>query len=40
LNYSKGDFEKPEKPLGVELDCSKYKNPSGTNTDNKDFDIN
>jgi len=40
LNYSKGDFEKPEKPLGVELDCSKYKNPAGTNTDNKDFDIN
>jgi penicillin-binding protein 1A len=40
LNYSKGDFERPEKPLGVELDCSKYKNPSGTNTDNKDFDIN
>lgn len=40
LNYSKGDFEKPEKPLGVELDCSKYKNPTGTNTDNQDFDIN
>ncbi len=40
LNYSNGDFEKPDKPLGVELDCSKYKNPSGTNADNKDFDIN
>ncbi len=27
LVYSKGDFEAPAKPLGVELDCSKYKNP-------------
>jgi penicillin-binding protein 1A len=27
LQYSKGEFEKPEKPLGVELDCSKYRNP-------------
>lgn len=25
LNYSKEDFEKPEKPLSVELDCSKYE---------------
>ncbi len=25
LNYSKDDFEKPEKPLSVELDCSKYE---------------
>lgn len=40
LNYSKGDFDRPEKPLGVEMDCSKYKNPSGTNSDNSDFDIN
>ena len=26
LNYSKSDFEKPERPLSVELDCSKYDN--------------
>lgn len=26
LNYSKDDFEKPEKPLSVELDCTKYEN--------------
>ena len=25
LNYSKEDFEKPSKPLSVELDCSKYE---------------
>jgi penicillin-binding protein 1A len=27
LNYSTSDFEKPEKPLSVELDCSKYESP-------------
>jgi penicillin-binding protein 1A len=31
LIYSKGDFEKPEKPLGVELDCKKYKKPDPQN---------
>jgi penicillin-binding protein 1A len=25
LNISQGDFEKPEEPLKVELDCAKYK---------------
>jgi penicillin-binding protein 1A len=39
LNYSKSDFEKPEKPLGVELDCSKYKNPANQNSNNGDFGI-
>jgi penicillin-binding protein 1A len=38
LNYSKGDFEKPQKPLGVELDCSKYKNKGGA-TGGSDFGI-
>lgn len=38
LNYSKADFEKPQKPLGVELDCSKYKN-KGTPTGGRDFGI-
>ena len=38
LNYSKGDFEKPQKPLGVELDCSKYKNKGGP-TGGRDFGI-
>lgn len=40
LNYSKDDFEKPEKPLGVELDCSKYKNPVQQQNTNTDFQIN
>ena len=31
LNYSKGEFDKPEKPLSVELDCSKYESPSNNN---------
>ncbi len=38
LNYSKSDFERPEKPLGVELDCSKYKK-ANTDQDNDDFKI-
>lgn len=38
LNYSKGDFERPEKPLGVELDCKKYTNPSSTG-ETDDFGI-
>jgi len=33
LNYSKGDFERPEQPLSVELDCSKYESP-GTDSGN------
>ena len=40
LNYSKSDFEKPEKPLGVELDCKKYKNPvQQQNGGDNDFGI-
>lgn len=38
LNYSKEDFEKPEKPLSVELDCSKYETP-GSNGNNTDFGL-
>ncbi len=26
LNITKGEFERPEKPLNVEIDCSKYDN--------------
>jgi len=25
INISQGDFEKPDKPLTIELDCDKYK---------------
>ena len=35
LGYTKGPFEKPSKPLSIELDCSKYEqslNPSDTIT--------
>lgn len=39
LNYSKGAFERPDKPLGVELDCSKYKIPSQNNNGTDDFGI-
>ena len=39
LNYSKGGFEPPEKPLGVELDCSKYKNPVQQQNGGDDFGI-
>lgn len=39
LNYSKGGFEPPEKPLGVELDCSKYKSPVNQQNGGDDFDI-
>ncbi len=38
LNYSKGDFEKPEHPLSVELDCSKYETP-GNNSLNNDWGL-
>jgi penicillin-binding protein 1A len=27
LNYEKGPFKKPDRPLSVELDCEKYYNP-------------
>jgi penicillin-binding protein 1A len=27
LTYTQGDFERPKEPLGVELDCDKYKQP-------------
>jgi penicillin-binding protein 1A len=32
INISQGDFEKPDKPLTIELDCDKYKenNNSGS----------
>jgi penicillin-binding protein 1A len=39
LNYSKDGFEKPEKPLGVELDCSKYQNPGQQQNSGNDFGI-
>lgn len=39
LNYSKDGFEAPEKPLGVELDCSKYKNPVQQQNGGDDFGI-
>jgi penicillin-binding protein 1A len=39
LQYSKGEFEKPEKPIGVELDCSKYKNPDQQRNGTEDFGI-
>jgi penicillin-binding protein 1A len=39
LNYSKGEFERPEKELGVELDCSKYKTPNQQNSGDGDFGI-
>lgn len=39
LNYSKDGFEAPEKPLGVELDCSKYKNPVQRQNGGDDFGI-
>lgn len=39
LNYSKDDFEKPEKPLGVELDCKKYKNPVKQQNSENEFGI-
>ncbi|MEP7264461.1 MAG: transglycosylase domain-containing protein [Bacteroidota bacterium] len=38
LNYSKEDFEKPEKPLSVELDCSKYETP-GNDGSHPDFGL-
>ncbi len=38
LSYSIEDFEKPEKPLSVELDCSKYETPGG-NGGNNDFGL-
>ncbi len=39
LNYSHGEFERPSKPLNVELDCSKYKSPGGSSGKNDDFGI-
>jgi hypothetical protein len=39
LNYSKGEFERPEKELGVELDCSKYKTPNQQKSGDGDFGI-
>lgn len=39
LIYSKGDFEIPGKPLGVELDCSKYQNPVQQQNGGEDFGI-
>ena len=35
LKISKGDFEKPEAPLSIELDCAKYKLTKDLN-----FDLN
>jgi penicillin-binding protein 1A len=39
LNYSKGDFEIPQKPLGVELDCKQYKKPAEQQNGGTDFGI-
>ena len=39
LNYSQGEFSKPQKPLNVELDCSKYNMPATPGATNN-FDIN
>ena len=39
LNYSKDAFERPEKPLGVELDCSKYQSPVQQSNGVGDFGI-
>ena len=39
LNYSQGEFTKPQKPLNVELDCSKYNMPATPGATNN-FDIN
>jgi penicillin-binding protein 1A len=39
LNYSQGEFAKPQKPLNVELDCSKYNMPATPGATNN-FDIN
>lgn len=39
LNYSQGEFTRPQKPLNVELDCSKYNMPVVPGTTNN-FDIN
>lgn len=39
LIYSKSDFERPEKPLGVELDCKQYKKPVEQQNGGTDFGI-
>ena len=39
LNYSKDDFEIPQKPLGVELDCKQYKKPAEQQNGGTDFGI-
>jgi penicillin-binding protein 1A len=31
LNISQGDFERPDKPITIELDCDRYKNNNNTN---------
>lgn len=36
LKISSGDFEKPEKPLTIELDCVKYNLGKNLNTDYND----
>ena len=33
LNFTKGVFPKPTRPLSIELDCSKYENPLMNQTD-------
>ena len=33
LNISDDDFEKPDKPLTIELDCKKYEEMNGGNID-------
>ncbi len=40
LNYSQGAFDLPEKPLSVELDCSKYHKPGSNGNLDIDFDLN
>lgn len=37
IKISKGDFEAPKEPLGVELDCDKYVQPGGDDNVDKDF---
>lgn len=36
LKISSGDFEKPEQPLSIELDCAKYNLSNGLNNDFND----
>ena len=37
LNISQGDFEKPQKPLSIELDCDRYEKQSFSGFSEDDF---